>query len=81
MAWKWVVFLQFHPFMKYLSQLIWKPKWKPFPVPFYLIAKTLFLQKNWPNNDNLLNVNSQGDFEGNFMVGERGQKTPSPIPF
>ena len=34
----------------------------------------MFLQNCWPNYDNLLKVNSQVDFEGNFMVGKRGQK-------
>ena len=34
----------------------------------------MFLQKCWPNYDNLLKVNSQVNFEGNFMVGEREQK-------
>ena len=34
----------------------------------------MFLQKCWPNYDNLLKVNTQVNFEGNLMVGERGQK-------
>ena len=34
----------------------------------------MFLKKSWPNCDTLLNVNSKVDFEGNSMVGGRGQK-------
>ena len=44
-----------------------------------------FSWKSWPKYDNLLNVNSQVDFEGNSMLREMlremGQKTPSTMPF
>ena len=34
----------------------------------------VFSQKSWPKYDNLLNVNSQIDIEGNSMMKKRGQK-------